>query len=146
VAGPVSDTEPLTGVRETVTVALLPSATVRPVIAVASPTNAVTSVGRVICGAAGSSFRITPNAVSVTSAAATVGLESWTLKVSSVSIVWSPAIDTVMVLVVSPSAKVTLPLGSVPPKSVPSRVSDPLTCQSTVSAPDRLPDRVTVKV
>ena len=77
------------------------------------------------------------------------GDESVTVKPSSVSIVESAATLTVIVLVASPMAKATLPVGSVPPVksfAVAALAPLPVTAQETLDAPVVSPERVTVKV
>ncbi len=64
-----------------------------------------------------SSSRIVPAAVSVVIWAPAEAFESVTEKSSFGSMTASPLTFTVIVLLVSPAAKLTWPLGSVPPKS-----------------------------
>ena len=66
-----------------------------------------------------SSLRMVEEAVPVPMVAPT-GLESTTLKLSSGSTVVSPLTLSVIDLLVSPAAKLTVPDGSVPPKSAAS--------------------------
>ena len=77
-----------------------------------------------------------------------VGLERVIVKFSSGSTVVSPLTLTVIILEVSFAAKVTIPDGKVPPKSVALAgfVPVPVTVQLTAFVPVVEPDRVTVKV
>ena len=73
-----------------------------------------------------SSLRMMPLAVAVPSVPG-VGLLSVTVKPSSGSAVVSPATAMVSVLLVSPAAKLSVPLGRVPPsKSAPLAATVPL--------------------
>ena len=96
-----------------------------------------------------SSFRIVPDAAAVPIVVPAEALERVTVKPLSGSTVLSPATLTVMVLLVSPAAKLTVPEGSAPPvKSVASAAFAPLpvTAQSAEPAWLVSPERVTVKV
>ena len=76
-----------------------------------------------------------PVAVAVPMAVPALALLSDTVKPSSGSTVLSPATNTVMVLLVSPAAKVTVPEGSAPPtKSAAAAelVPEPVTAQLAV--------------
>ncbi len=79
------------------------------------PSNLTASVAA-ICSAV-SSLAIVPEAVAVVIVAPPEALDSVTEKPSSDSTAASPLTLTVIVLAVSPEAKLTAPLGSVPPKS-----------------------------
>ena len=92
-----------------------------------------------------SSLVMVPVAVAVVRVAPLVGSARVTVKVSFASRVLSPCTLTVIVLLVSPAAKLTVPLGRVlPPKSAASTL--PVTAQLTELAPMVSPERVTVKV
>ena len=96
-----------------------------------------------------SSFRIVPDAAAVPIVVPADALDSVTVKPLSGSTVLSPATLTVMVLLVSPAAKLTVPEGSAPPtKSAASAAFAPLpvTAQSAEPAWLVSPERVTVKV
>ena len=98
---------------------------------------------------AASSFRIVPAAVAPPISVPLLGLESVTVKPSSGSTPLSAATSTVMVRLVSPAAKFTVPAGSTPPtKSVAAAGLAPLpvTAQPAVLAWLVLPLRLTVKV
>src|SRR5262249_60795685 len=58
----------------------------------------------------------------------------------------SPATLTVMVLLASPTAKLSVPDGNTPPTKSAASAGGPLTAQSTLEAPLRSPVRDTVKV
>ena len=94
-----------------------------------------------------SSFRIVPVALVVV-IVAPVAFDNVTVKPSSDSTVVSPATLTVMVWLVSPAAKFTVPEGSVPPVKSAALGSDPLlvTAQVALLAAVVEPARVTVKV
>ena len=80
---------------------------------------------------------------------APTGDESVTVKPSSLSNVGSAATFTVIVLVDSPTARVTLPVGRVPPvksAALAAFVPLPVTAQDTLDVPVVSPERVTVKV
>ena len=79
---------------------------------------------------------------------APVGLLNETVKVSSASKMESPLTLTVIVFVVSPAAKLTVPVGKVPPKSaaLAGLVPLPVTAKLALLARDVSPERVTVKV
>ncbi len=64
-----------------------------------------------------SSFRMVPPADGLVICASPDAFDSVTEKPSSGSTAVSPLTFTVMVLLISPAAKLTVPLGSVPPKS-----------------------------
>ena len=85
-----------------------------PLLAVTCPPptfTAVTSVGVV----APSSLRIVPVAAAVPMTVPALGLDSVTVKFSLGSTVASPATLTVIALLVSPAAKLTVPVGRTPP-------------------------------
>ena len=63
-----------------------------------------------------SSLTITPSALAVVMVAP-VGSDRITAKVSSLSAIVSPLTSMVIVLLVSPASKVTVPVGKLPPKS-----------------------------
>ena len=78
-----------------------------------------------------------PVAVAVPIAVPELALLNDTVKPSSDSTVLSPATSTVMVLLLSPAAKLTVPVGSTPPtKSLPEAgfVPDPAADQVAVLA------------
>ena len=86
-------------------------------------------------------------AAAVPIAVPALGLDSVTVKFSADSTVLSPATLTVMVLLVSPAAKLTVPVGNTPPaKSAAAAALAPLpvTAKAAVDAPAVLPVRVTV--
>ena len=88
-----------------------------------------------------------PQAVAIV--APLLGLDSVTVKPSSGSTTVSPATLTVIVLLVSAAAKLTVPEGRTPPaKSDPAAALAPLpvTAQLALLAMLVLPPRVTVKV
>src|SRR4051794_16408123 len=90
-----------------------------------------------------------PVALAVPRVAPVEGLESLTVKPSFGSTVLSPATLTVMVLLVSPAAKLMLPEGSTPPAksaALAGLVPEPATVQAVLAAPVVSPVRVTVKV
>ena len=89
-----------------------------------------------------------PVAVAVVIVAPLVGLERVTIKFSSGSTVVSPLTLTVITLEVSFAAKLTIPDGKVPPKSVAlaGLFAVPVTVQLTAFVPVVEPERVTVKV
>src|SRR4051794_13177115 len=90
-----------------------------------------------------------PVALAVPRVAPVEGLESLTVKPSFGSTVLSPATLTVMVLLVSPAAKLMLPEGSTPPvksAALVGLVPEPATAQTVLAAPVVSPVRVTVKV
>ena len=90
-----------------------------------------------------------PVAVAVPMAVPALALLNDTVKPSSDSKVLSPATSTVMILLVSPAAKLTVPVGSTPPtKSAATAgfVPEPVTAQLAVLACATAPERVTVKV
>ncbi|GCL48777.1 hypothetical protein NIES3804_03280 [Microcystis aeruginosa NIES-3804] len=90
-----------------------------------------------------------PVAVAVVMLAPLVGLERMTVKFSFGSNVVSPRTLTVITLLVSPGAKLTVPDGNNPPtKSAALAGLLPLliTAQLTLLLPVVLPERVTVKV
>jgi len=95
-----------------------------------------------------SSFSMVPVAVAVVIVAALLGLDRVTVKVSSASMLVSPLTLTVMILEVSLAAKVTVPVGNVPPKSaaLAGLAPVPVTAHLTVFIPVVLPERVTLKV
>src|SRR5918992_4727377 len=96
-----------------------------------------------------SSLRMVPEAAAVPIAVPALGLDSVTVKFSPGSTVLSPATLTVMVLLVSPAAKLTVPVGNTPPaKSAAAAGLAPLpvTAKAAVDAPAVLPVRDTVKV
>ena len=95
-----------------------------------------------------SSLLIVPIAVAVVMIALLVGLDRVTVKFSSGSAVVSPFTFTVITLDVSPSAKVTVPPGSIPPKSVAlaGLAPVPVTFHLTAFVPVVMPDRVTLKL
>ena len=96
-----------------------------------------------------SSLRMVPAAAAVPMAVPALGLDSVTAKFSADSTVLSPATLTVMVLLVSPAAKLTVPVGNTPPaKSAAAAGLAPLpvTAKAAVEAAAVLPVRVTVKV
>ncbi len=100
-------------------------------------------------GAATSSLLIVPVAVAVVMVAPLVALERVTVKFSFGSNVVSPWTLTVITLLVSPGAKLTVPDGKTPPtKSVALAGKVPLlvTAQLTLLLPVVLAERVTVKV
>ena len=84
-----------------------------------------------------SSLVMVPMAVVVVIVALLVGLERVTVKFSSGSIVVSPLTLMVMIFEFSPSIKLTLPDGRVPPKSVALAgfVPVPVTTQLTLLFP-----------
>ena len=94
-----------------------------------------------------SSFWMVPVAVAVVRVAL-VGLERVTVNPSSGSTVVSPDTLTVMTLLVSPAAKLTVPVGKVPPKSAAfaALAPDPVTAQAALLTLVVSPSRVTVKV
>ncbi len=73
-----------------------------------------------------SSLAIVPPAVAVASWAPSVASDSVTEKLSSGSTAVSPRTLTMIVLLASPAAKLTVPSGSVPPKSAASAAFVPL--------------------
>ena len=80
---------------------------------------------------------------------ALVGLPNVTVNPSSGSTVVSPLTLTVIVFVVSPGAKLTVPVGKVPPTksaAVAGLVPLPITSNCAVFVDDVSPERVTVKV
>jgi hypothetical protein len=96
-----------------------------------------------------SSFRIVPVADDVPSVVPALGFDSVTVNPSSDSYVVSPATLTVTVLLVSPAAKLTVPLGKNPPtKSEPDAAFEPLPATVHVALDEPLvsPLRVTVNV
>ena len=93
-----------------------------------------------------SSLRIVPVAVAVVMVYPAEGVESVTVKPSSGSIVESPRTLTVIVVLVSPAAKLTVPVGSAPPAKSAAVTPLPLTAQLAVLVPVVSPLRVTVKV
>ena len=110
--------------------------------------NGALAVDSSNCGVvAASSARMVPVAVSVPSVAPPVGFESDTVNTSFDSTRKSPATLMLMVFSLSPSAKLTCPVGSTPPtKSDASSPVLPVTAKSTVASPEVLTVRVTVKV
>ena len=102
-----------------------------------------------VLGAEVSSLRIVPVAAAVPITAPELGEVSVTVKPSLASTVVSPETGMVMVLLVSPAPKLTMPLGSaLPVKSlaVAGLAPEPETAQLAVCATDVSPDLVTVKV
>ena len=97
---------------------------------------------------AASSLVIVPVAVLAVERTAPVGLLNVTLKVSFASKMESPLTLTVIVFVVSPARKLTLPVGKVPPKSaaLAGLTPLPITAKLALLAMDVSPERVTVNV
>ena len=95
-----------------------------------------------------SSLRIVPLAIAEVIVAPPLAPDSVTVKPSSGSTSVSPVTLTLMVLLVSPAAKLSVPLGSAPPKSAALAGLTPLpvTAQLTLVAPVVGPLRVTVNV
>ncbi len=95
-----------------------------------------------------SSLMIVPIAVGVSRLLAPTGFDSVMRNVSVGSIVVSPVTLMVMTCEVSPAVKLSVPLGSVPPKSPAFAGLTPLpvTAKSTLVTPFVKPVRVTVKV
>ena len=97
---------------------------------------------------AASSLVIVPVAVLAVERTVPVGLLNVTLKVSFASKMESPLTLRVIVFAVSPAAKLTVPVGKVPPKSaaLAGLVPLPVTAKLALLAMVISPDRVTVKV
>ena len=96
-----------------------------------------------------SSFRIVPLADAVPITAPAEAFDSVTVKSSSASKRLSPATNIVIVLLVSPAAKLTVPFGKLPPTkslALAAFAPDPATSQFALLAADVSPERVTVKV
>ncbi len=96
-----------------------------------------------------SSFWMIPLADAVPIVVPALGLLSATVNPSLDSTTLSPATSTVMVLLVSPAAKLTVPVGSTPPtKSLADAAvgPEPATDQLAVLACAIAPERVTVNV
>ena len=96
-----------------------------------------------------SSFRTVAVADAVPSIVPVLGFDSVTVNPSSGSTVVSPATFTVTVLLVSPAAKLTVPLGRLPPvksEADAAFVPLPVTAHAALDAPLVSPDRVTVNV
>ena len=96
-----------------------------------------------------SSVTIVPVALLVIRNIPALRLLSVTVKPLSASIKLSPATSTVMVLLVSPYAKVNVPEGSVlsaKSAALAGLLPDPVTAQDTVCSPSKSPERVAVKV
>src|SRR4051794_36212771 len=90
-----------------------------------------------------------PLAAAVPMVVPALGLDRATVKFSLGSTVLSPATFTVRVFVVSPAAKLTVPLGNAPPvksAAVAGLAPLPVTAKAAVEAPAVLPLRETVKV
>src|SRR5919106_714187 len=88
-------------------------------------------------------------AAAVTMVVPALGLDSVTVKFSLDSTAVSPATFTVIVLLVSPAAKLTVPVGNTPPAksaAVAGLAPLPVTAKAAVEAAAVLPLRVTVKV
>ena len=85
-----------------------------PLLAVTWPPPTFTAVTRVGV-AAPSSLRMVPVAAAVPMVVPALGFDSVTVKFSPGSTVLSPATLTVIVLLVSPAAKLTVPVGNTPP-------------------------------
>ena len=97
--------------------------------------------------AAASSLRMVPVAVAVPMAVPALGFDSVSVKPSVDSTTVSPATFTVIVLLVSPAAKLTVPVGNTPPAksaAVAGLAPLPVTAKAAVEAPAVLPLRVTV--
>ena len=95
-----------------------------------------------------SSFKMVPVALAAVMVAPVEGLERLRVKVSFGSIVVSPATFTVTVLLVSPAAKLTVPVGKVAPAkwiAAAGLVPLPATVQLALVSPLVSPERVTVK-
>ncbi len=93
-----------------------------------------------------SSLRIVLVAVAVPSVAPVLGLDKVTVKASLASTVVLPATLTVIVRLVWPAAKLTVPDGRTPPTKSAAVTAAPLTAQWALWATDVSPVRVTVKV
>jgi hypothetical protein len=92
---------------------------------------------------------IVPVALEVLIVVPDEGFDRVTVKPSSGSIDLSPATLTVMVLLVWPAAKLTVPEGRTPwvkSAAFAGWLPLPVTAQATLAAPAVLPERVTVKV
>ena len=90
-----------------------------PLLAVTCPPPTFTAATRVGV-AAPSSLRMVPAAVAVPMVVPALGFDSVTLKFSPGSTALSPATLTVIVLPVSPAAKLTVPVGKAPPVKSPA--------------------------
>jgi ABC-type uncharacterized transport system permease subunit len=101
-----------------------------------------------IANVVASSFWIVPLAAAVVIVAGALGLLKVTVNPSSGSITPSPVTAIVMTFVVSPAAKLTVPVGRVPPKSAASAGAPllPVTAYVAVVVPLVSPLRVTVNV